>query len=173
MKIEVKNNEPELTDILGYEGLYSISRCGTKITNKRTGYILSQNPRGSFFRVCLVKNKERKTHFVHVLVWESFHKKRKNDGFIRHIDDCFDNNLENLELSTEKALRSQNKKMYIGSEYTGVTPANGGKFFSQISIKGKTRSLGRFKTKIEAAKAYDKAVIEMGLSRPLNFKETA
>ena len=102
----------EWRDIVGYEGLYQISKQGQvkrleraatdgrlireKILNRRI------SPSG-YYRVNMRKNGGRKCHLVHRLVPEAFIPNPGTKPFINHIDgDKLNSVVENLEWVTPK-----------------------------------------------------------------------
>lgn len=63
-----------------------------------------------------------------------------------------------------------NRRSYGGVKYRGVSfDKITNNYKTSIKVQGKLIFLGRFNTPIEAAKAYDKYVIENNLERKLNF----
>jgi hypothetical protein len=92
---------------------------------------------------------------------------------IDHIDrNPLNNKIENLRFSTP-ALNGHNKTKSTNatSGYYGVSYRNRNNVYTaQISTAGKTYQLGRFKTEMEAAKAYDMKAKELyGTFANLNF----
>lgn len=68
-------------------------------------------------------------------------------------------------LFLKETINSKNKS----SKYLGVSfRANRNKYRAYISINNKVINLGHFYNEIDAAKAYNKKVIELGLDRKLN-----
>lgn len=60
-------------------------------------------------------------------------------------------------------------KRFINKHYYGVT-LDGNKYWkSIIRLNSKKKHIGCFKTEIEAAKAYNKFVVENNLNKPLNI----
>jgi len=75
-------------------------------------------------------------------------------------------------ISGEKHFRFGKKNPNSSSKYFSVskmTDGNYTRWVSQMSVKGKRVRIGYFKTELDAAKAYDKYVIENNLPNPLNF----
>lgn len=69
----------------------------------------------------------------------------------------------NVQARNTQLLRKDNK-----TGYRGVTK-KGNKFISRIVINGKCINLGTFKESIEAAKTYDKYIIDNNLEHTKNF----
>lgn len=79
---------------------------------------------------------------------------------------------ENLIKTTRKVCQ-QRMASRTGSGYKGVTTQRG-KYTAHIGVNGKTKHLGRFVTADDAARAYDKAALEIyGEHAKLNFAATA
>ena len=92
-----------------------------------------------------------------------------------HINgNTMDNRRENLRVcSHAENLENRGKTKSNTSGFKGVY-ANGNNWMAQIKYKGKSKYLGTFKIKEEAARAYDAAVIELRsvvTSQKLNFPE--
>jgi hypothetical protein len=104
-------------DVVGYEGLYSVSnlgriksldkviyynRGGNSLSMKKSVRILKQNKtRDGYFGVCLFKDSKRKYVRVHRVVAETFIKNPKNKPYINHKDgNKLNNYVNNLEWVT-------------------------------------------------------------------------
>jgi len=90
-------------------------------------------------------------------------------GVIDHINgNIFDNRRENLRLADKRGNRA-NAKPNGDRPFKGIT-GGGGKWEAQIVSGGKKYYLGRFTTPEDAARAYDKAALDMfGDFARLNF----
>lgn len=103
-------------DVVGYEGLYEISNMGnirklptiTITSDGRVQHYKGHNlnltkDKDGYYRVWLRKDKQRKAHFIHRLVYEAFIGDIPQDKVINHID-CNKNNnhIENLECITQQ-----------------------------------------------------------------------
>lgn len=94
--------------VLGYEGLYSVSSLGRlrkefKSNNCRAGYITTGCKDKHYVRVSLRKNGIRKNINIHVLVAEAFLGKRPHGLYVNHKDGNKRNNsINNLEYVTPR-----------------------------------------------------------------------
>lgn len=86
------------TPLKDYEDVYYVSNLGN-LQNKKTGKILKQyKSYNGYMKVCLVKDKEKKNHFVHRLVLSTFTPNSQNLPQVNHKDgDKTNNLLTNLE----------------------------------------------------------------------------
>jgi hypothetical protein len=82
---------------------------------------------------------------------------------VDHIDrNTLNNTRSNLRVTT-KSMNARNKKASGTSKYMGVSLHRGKKWIAHIKINGKYKHLGVFSDEVEAAKAYNKAVLEANL----------
>ena len=163
-------------DIPNYEGLYQISDLGNarsldkKVRNhlaERTikGRLLkgSLNKNG-YRQVVLTKNGKIKAYYIHQLVAMAFlgHKPNGYNDVIDHIDrDRLNNNLENLRI-TDCRENSNNKSISYTSKYRGVSKKkNSDNWTSYISLNGKNKNLGTFKSELRASTAYELALLQL------------
>jgi hypothetical protein len=156
----------EFRDIENYEGLYQVSNNGRvkSLNYSRTGKEGMLNPKlekNNYYRVSLSKNSKKKVFLVHQLVAVAFlnHKICGHNMVVNHKNFIkTDNRLCNLEIITNRE-NTNKKHIKSSSEYVGVYWDKGSnKWKSQITINGNRKNLGRFKTEIEAYKAYEKTL---------------
>tara|TARA_R110002050_G_scaffold298272_2_gene461283 strand:- start:34 stop:519 length:486 start_codon:yes stop_codon:yes gene_type:complete len=153
-------------DIPGYEGTYKVSNLGRVVRLSRPskdGFsmigdrILKQHAsKNGYFRV----NVKGKPKYVHQLVAMAFlnHVPCGLKNVVDHIDNNpLNNNLNNLQLTTNRRNTSKDKKPKSG--FTGVD-FNQKKWRAQIRVGGRKILIGRFKTPEEASAAYQKYISE-------------
>lgn len=106
--------------------------------------------------------------FMHRLVGERM-------GIVGQIDHRDRNKLNCQRTNLRSANVQQNNRNVDGygvSGFKGVYPGYGGRFTSSIRVNNRNKSLGTFKTAIDAAHAYDAAVkLYYGEYAVLNFPE--
>jgi hypothetical protein len=113
--------------------------------------------RGGYHRIG-IKNKRYLTHRLIYLYHHGYIPKE-----IDHIDGNPSNNkIENLrEVTHQQNLMNQKSQCGCSSIYKGVCwDKQTNKWIVHIKINGKQKHLGRFKSEINAAKAYNKAAIK-------------
>tara|TARA_R110002074_G_scaffold2075_1_gene12284 strand:+ start:91 stop:780 length:690 start_codon:yes stop_codon:yes gene_type:complete len=159
-------------DIPNYEGMYQASNLGnvksldrmiTESNGKKrllNGRVLkpSLNCYG-YLVIGLSKEGEAKVRTIHQLVAESFlnHVPCGNSIEVDHIDeDKLNNRLDNLQLLNLIEHRGKGSS----SKYTGVSWCQSrDKWRAYINVNGKSRHLGLFTDELEAAKAYEAALL--------------
>lgn len=124
--------------------------------------ILNPSTKGYNF-VRITENKINKTLYSHRLVALYFIDNPLNKPQVNHINGIkTDNRADNLEWCTNRENTTHHKEFFKNgktSKYVGVHFAKqSNKFCSQIRIENKTRSLGYFKSELDAKKAYDLAL---------------
>ena len=161
-------------DVIGYEGIYHVSDMGRvkSLPRKRKarngliqlrGRILkaAPNDRG-YLTVVLCNNGKNKTFKVHQLVAMAFlnHKPCGLKLVVDHKNEIkTDNRLENLQILTNRKNLSKSVKN-SSSTYTGATwVSERKKWKSCIHVDGRNIHLGFFDKEIEAANAYQKALL--------------
>jgi hypothetical protein len=101
-------------------------------------------------------NEKRKMVYLHRVLMNC-----NGSLFVDHINgNPLDNRRSNLRLSTNRQNQWNQKRIRGAVPHKGVTFENGS-FRSRIRINGKKKSLGQFKTAIEASNAYNKASLEL------------
>jgi len=150
-------------DIQNFEGLYQASNLG-RIKSFWYGKekIISQTL-GShgYYSLHLCKNNIRKVYLVHRLIYQTFKGELIKGLVIDHISgDKLDNRLENLQQVSprQNSVKGDTCKNTF-SKYVGVSwHKKNNKWMSRISINGKRKVLGNYKTELEAHEAYQKAL---------------
>ena len=153
--------------VVGYEGLYMVSNNGgiRSLINKKVDYIDLKpwKTTSGYLETSFAKNKTRRAYKAHVVVAQAFIGE-KNGKYVNHMNgDKTDNRIENLEYVS----RRENANHCLSGKYLkGVCKHPERKVYqAKIRINGKHKSLGVFKTEIEAHNAYKNAVIELGESK--------
>lgn len=160
-------------DIPYFDGSYQVSSLGRIKSTRR--YVLNngfkslirerilkqQKNRKNYNVVSLSFNRKKSTMIVHRLVAICFIENPSNKSQVNHIDFDKDNNkIYNLEWNTNREnahhFRSQKKSTskYVGVHYSKKNK----KWTAQISIIGKTYSLGVSNDEDEAHKLYKRAL---------------
>lgn len=91
----------EIKDVVGYEGIYSVSEDGeiTRISSRRV--MTHSRTRDGYFKVCLTRNGEPKNILVHRVVAMAFHDNPFDKPEVNHINaNKADNRALNLEWAT-------------------------------------------------------------------------
>lgn len=155
-------------DVKEYVGLYKVSNWGRvkSMNYRRTGKEQIMNPaktKKEYLCVSLYKDENKKTFYIHKLVWDTFGSSPRNGHILQvdHIDNNKENNhIDNLQLlnnreNTSKMQLTKEKKV---SKYIGVFwSKKANKWTSQIMINKKRYHLGCFTIEKEAAEAYLKS----------------
>lgn len=158
--------------IRDYVGLYEISNLGrvkslarTWIAGRNKGRrakpdtIMKIGISGGYYKVCLCKDGKIKSFTVHRLVWITFNGDTDLDVLHNVEGNKLDCRLSNLHIGTDR----QNSHEYQASvkstsQYMGISwHKSTSKWQAQITINGKQKHLGRFKTELEAAESYQNA----------------
>ncbi len=166
-------------DIKGYDGNYQVSNYGKVRSLEHyvkhysgglrlmKGRILKlQVNKYGYYNIRITYKGIKKTHKLHILVWEHFGDKSR-DGFqVDHIKekDKLNNRIDNLQLLTNRqnGVKSIDKTKTT-SKYVGVRwHKSSQKWISQIQIKGKSKYLGSFNNEYDAYLSYKKELEEIG-----------
>ncbi len=92
--------------------------------------------------------------------------------FVDHIDgNKLNNSRVNMRNCTrEENMRNQGKRQGSKSRFKGVSRMKNGKWYARTNFNGEPVYLGCFDDEIEAARAYDRKVVELGIEfARLNF----
>lgn len=155
-------------DVPGYEGLYEVSNLGNvkglnrTVNHPYSGHItlkeriLKLGIGSCGYKIAVLCNGNKKTFNAASLVAMAFlgHKPDRYKIVVDHVNAVrTDDRLENLQLITQRENASKDRKG--NSKYTGVCWHSRDKIWqTNIRINGKLKYLGRFKTELEASKAY-------------------
>ena len=178
----------EIRSVQGYEGLYSITSHGRVWSHEkirkfgnhyrifRAKFLKRALNRYGYLYVIFCRDSKTKAQSIHRLVAQAFIPNPLNLPQVNHKDGNKKNNhVGNLEWCTNRMNINHamvNKLRHkVLSKYYGVTHCKEGKskaWRSKVEVNKKRINLGRYRTEIEAAKAYNDYVIEHNLNRPLN-----
>lgn len=172
----------EWRDVPGYEGIYKVSSMGRimrcdeyKNKLKKKDRILKTPDNGDgYCQVTLSNDGKRKQLKVHNIVASAFLTKKENKNYVvDHINrDRADNRVENLRyISFQCNLLNCERSDKKLSRFNGVYYSKRDNKFRCTVYFCKLIYLGQFDNEVDAARAYDRYVIEHGLDRILNFPE--
>ena len=136
----------------------NLGRRGGFSTDGKLKQLTGKNSRGYY----LVRIEDKMKSW-HRIIWEFFNEPIPEEFEVDHINNNrLDNRIENLQLLSHKDnCRSCLKFKNNESGYPGVSWHKGKqKWQAQIQINGKSKFLGYFNDKLEAAEAYRKAKIK-------------
>ena len=157
----IENNN--LIEIPKYEGLYKFDLELYKVYNIKTNmYLKNSLDKDGYYRICLCKNKIRKTYRIHQLVYICNNPTEDIIGFdIDHIDcDKTNNKIENLRKCSHSDncsnAKTQKNNKSTGIKYIYKTKCG---YRFQLTKNGITYSK-RFKTIEEAIEHRNRVVLE-------------
>jgi hypothetical protein len=150
--------------IKGFEGLYEVHSDG-RIFSIRNNIFLKPNNSGTKenpYHFVYLYNESKNRCYIHRLIAKAFIENPLNLATVDHINgDSSDNRVENLRWATQ-CQQTQNTKKHPGkNKYKGV-------FFVEylqkwrvtVRVNGKQLWIGAFKDEVDAAIAYNEAVIK-------------
>lgn len=157
-------------EVPNYGGVYLVSNKGRVKSLKRKYVIKDRILRPSLDAsgypiVGLSKDKKSKTRNIHQLVAEAFldHTPCGYDLVIDHIDDDkANNNLENLRVVTQRTNLLKRKVKRNGKYRGACYDKRAGMWLANIHFQGKRIHLGYFKKEIDASKAYEQKLKDIG-----------
>lgn len=143
--------------VVGYEGKYSVSNLGNIFSLKAKRLMKKNVNNRGYERVTI----GRKQMSVHRLVCIAFLGEIKDKKIVNHINGIkTDNRLENLEWVTCR----ENTIHYLSSfPLREIKLKTCIRYEKWMTINGKNRCIGRFKTPEEAMKAYDEKLKTINL----------
>jgi hypothetical protein len=166
--MRVYNEEEVWKDIPGYEDLYQVSNLGNVMSLKYKGHDIKKllkikTTRNGYKFIIINNNKIKKSFYVHQLVCMAFlnHKPNGINLVCDHINsDITDNRLINLRIVTHRKNCSIEKTIKrdfpVGVSLYDYLKVK--KYRASISIRGKQKILGNFKTPEEASEAYQEVL---------------
>lgn len=87
-----------MKDIIGYEGFYAATEEGQIWSYKSNKFLKGTPNKAGYITVSFIKDKKRKTYYVHRLIAETFLDNPEGLPQVNHIDGCRANNAKsNLE----------------------------------------------------------------------------
>lgn len=144
---------------------YTISTNGD-VTNK-SGTVLKQKiTKTGYKTICLYNEGKRKYPRINRLVALHFIDNPNNYPTVDHIDkNKLNNDISNLRWANNSQQQyNKNKKEGCSSKYKGVSKNESKKNWQVgMYINGKSKNIGTFNCEIDAAKAYNDAVIQNNL----------
>ena len=138
------------------------------IQDRQGNWKFSLNSRGYPCVSYALPGESRKCYLLHRLLMDAPPEKQ-----IDHVNrDRLDNRRENLRLCT-RSQNNQNRAPRGESRFIGVSfDKRTGKWMAQCRFSGQRKTIGRFASEIDAAKAHDAFVLNNSHTfSPLNFPE--
>jgi hypothetical protein len=149
-------------DVPGYKGNYQVSSIG-RVRNQEK-IMKQKETRSGYLTIEFKRNKKRVYKQIHRLVAEAFLDTFNNDLIVDHIDmDKKNNCINNLRMATtQQNAANAHKKLKTSSRFKGVSIEKSRlkKYKANITIDGKTITIGFFGNENEAAIEYDRKAIE-------------
>lgn len=153
-------------DVVGYEGLYSVSNLGNVKSYYKNGHNVSTSYNKGYENCPLSKNNIRKTFKVHTLVAMAFlnHTPCSHKYVVDHINgDRSDNRLCNLRIVEGRFNFTFGYRRDRGSKASILAGAyfdkKSNKWYSAIRNNKKYYYLGRYNSDIDAHNAYMKKLM--------------
>ncbi len=155
-------------DVVGYEGLYQVSDTGLVRSLRRGGRVLSTGMSGAYQNTTLSVGATKRTFTLHSLVASAFKGPRPQGYVVRHKDgDKLNNRASNLLYGTPMENNHDTKLAgKYSSKFRGVSfKSSSSKWVAKVGSK----EAGHYTTELEAARAYDKYIIDNNIKdRALN-----
>lgn len=135
-------------DLKRYDSLYMVSNLGN-VFSKRSNRLMLKNKNNRGYERVTIFGKQLS---VHRLVAMEFLDNYSDKKYVNHINGIkTDNNIDNIEMVTAR----ENSIHYLSSkQIKEIKLKTCVRYERWISINGKNRRIGRFKTIEEANKAY-------------------
>lgn len=145
--------------------LYSVSSYGNIINNETGASKSTRYDKDGYFLCDLYHQGSCKTIRVHRVVATAFCEKIEGDEIVDHINgDKKDNYYKNLRWTNYRINNLNKHASSSSSGHTGIRFRDRkNPWQAYITISGKFKSLGHFKTKDEAILARENKIIEMGV----------
>lgn len=144
---------------------YLVSEDGLIYSTKSNKFLSQKIAGENYLSVGLYKNGKRKHFFVHQLVAMAFlgHKPCGWTKVVDHInDDRTDNRAANLRIVTQRENTSKHPRGK--SKFMGVSKSSCGRYWvSSIHINGKKKTIGVYKSELEASNSYKEYKLSQGV----------
>lgn len=157
-------------DVVGFEGIYQVSNTGLIKSLVRKGrktekILKPYTSRKGYQTVVLRNDLETKTVYIHIIMAEAFLGQRveRYVTTVDHIDHNPSNNhLSNLQILSHRANSARRRGMH--SKYEGVTK-QAGRWVARLYNNGKSQYLGCFLEELDAAAAYQIALLQVNVEQ--------
>lgn len=163
--LKIRPCRQEVRIEIGHE-IVIIDRIDLKTFAEATWYIVESKGQSKYLRANVRVDGVKRTIGFHQLIM--------GIGTSLEVDHINNNGLDNrranLRLVThQKNMLNQPKRRGCFSRFVGVYKCNRSRrFYTQVRVDGKGKTIGRFDSEIEAAVAYNNYVLENKLDRRLN-----